>query len=58
MLFYVTCALNRRENEGQIERFLSVHGAEGGDARLLEQRLFLPELPGHDALFFAVLKKV
>ncbi len=59
MLFYVTCALNRRENEGQIERFLHAHGAgNGGDASLVEQRLFLPELPGHDALFFAVLRKM
>lgn len=58
MLFYVTCALNRRENEEQIAQFLRVHGVEnGGDARLVEQRLFLPELPGHDALFFAVLNK-
>ncbi|WP_446424839.1 transcription antitermination factor NusB [Mailhella sp.] len=58
MLFYVTCALNRRENEGQVERFLQAHGVEnGGDASLVDQCLFLPEFPGHDALFFAVLKK-
>jgi len=57
-LFYVTCALNRRENEGRIEQFLTRHGCEkGGDARLEEQRLFLPQLPGHDALFFAILRK-
>lgn len=57
-LFYVTCALNRCENEGQIERFLAHHGAGGADdAKLREQRLFLPELPGHDALFLAVLDK-
>ncbi|MBR3880265.1 MAG: hypothetical protein IKJ34_01520 [Mailhella sp.] len=58
LLFYVTCALNRKENEGRIEKFLRMHGTEnGGDAFLEEQRLFLPELPGHDALFLAVLEK-
>jgi 16S rRNA (cytosine967-C5)-methyltransferase len=58
MLFYVTCALNRKENEGRIAKFLAEHGAEhGGDASLVEQRLFLPSLPGHDALFLAVLNK-
>jgi 16S rRNA C967 or C1407 C5-methylase (RsmB/RsmF family) len=54
----VTCALNRKENEGRIAKFLAEHGAEhGGDASLVEQRLFLPSLPGHDALFLAVLNK-
>jgi 16S rRNA (cytosine967-C5)-methyltransferase len=58
MLFYVTCALNRKENEGRIAKFLAEHRAEhGGDASLVEQRLFLPSLPGHDALFLAVLNK-
>ena len=58
LLFYVTCALNRKENEGRIATFLKTHAFEnGGDAELEEQRLFLPELPGHDALFLAVLKK-
>ena len=53
ILFYATCALNKKENEKQIEKFLS--GRQ--NATLCEQRLFLPELPGHDALFLAVLKK-
>jgi len=53
LLFYATCALNKKENERQLEKFLA--GRE--DATLCEQRLFLPELPGHDALFLAVLKK-
>ena len=58
VLFYATCALNRKENEKQIGKFLANHGKEnGGDATLCEQRLFLPELPGHDALFLAVLSK-
>lgn len=58
VLFYATCALNRKENEKQIAKFLAVHGKEnGGDAILCVQRLFLPELPGHDALFLAVLTK-
>ncbi len=57
-LFYVTCALNQRENEERIVRFLGVHGREnGGNASLEEQRLFLPQLPGHDALFLAILRK-
>jgi len=57
-LFYVTCALNQKENERRIAKFLAVHGTEhGGNATLCEQRLFLPELPGHDALFLAVLRK-
>lgn len=53
LLFYATCALNRKENEGRIEKFLKANDS----ARLCEQRLFLPELPGHDALFLAVLRK-
>ena len=53
LLFYATCALNRKENEGRIERFLKAHDS----ASLCEQSLFLPELPGHDALFLAVLRK-
>ena len=53
LLFYATCALNRKENEGRMEKFLKANAT----ARLCEQRLFLPELPGHDALFLAVLKK-
>ncbi|MBR5882064.1 MAG: hypothetical protein IKY97_01095, partial [Mailhella sp.] len=53
LLFYATCALNRKENESRIERFLKAHDS----ANLCEQSLFLPELPGHDALFLAVLRK-
>ena len=53
-LFYVTCALNREENEGQISRFLE---KKGGVCRLEEQRSFLPLFPGQDALFLAVLRK-
>jgi len=57
-LFYVTCALNQKENERRIAKFLAVHGTEhGGNATLCEQRLFLPDLLGHDALFLAVLRK-
>lgn len=53
-LFYVTCALNRDENEEQIARFLEKNG---GTCRLAEQRSFLPLFPGQDALFLAVLRK-
>ena len=53
-LFYVTCALNREENEAQIARFLEKNG---GTCRLAEQRSFLPLFPGQDALFLAVLRK-
>lgn len=53
VLFYVTCALDSRENEGRVESFLASHP----EASLAERHLFLPELPGHDALFFAILRK-
>ncbi len=53
-LFYVTCALNRDENEGRIEAFLREQGRDG---RLVEQRLFAPLFPGQDALFLAILRK-
>ena len=53
-LFYVTCALNREENEGRIEAFLQEQGRDG---RLVEQRLFGPLFPGQDALFLAILRK-
>lgn len=53
-LFYVTCALNREENEEQISRFLA---SKGRSCRLEEQRLVLPLFPGQDALFLAVLRK-
>lgn len=53
-LFYVTCALNREENEGRIETFLR----EGGrDGRLVEERTFFPLFPGQDTLFLAILRK-
>lgn len=59
VLFYVTCALNKRENEEQIASFLASRSDNAAsDATLVEQRLFLPELPGHDALFLTILKKV
>lgn len=54
VLFYVTCALNREENEGRIETFLQ-HGGRGGS--LVEQRQFSPLFPGQDALFLAILRK-
>ena len=51
-LFYVTCALNREENEGRIASFLPRAGG-----RLVEQRMFLPLFPGQDTLFLAILRK-
>ena len=53
-LFYVTCALNREENEEQISRFLE---KKGDICRLEEQRLVFPLFPGQDALFLAILRK-
>lgn len=53
-LFYVTCALNREENEEQISRFLE---RRGESCRVVEQRRFLPVFPGQDALFLAILRK-
>ena len=53
-LFYVTCALNREENEDRIEAFLR---KEGKDGRLVEERCFAPLFPGQDALFLAILRK-
>lgn len=54
-LFYVTCALNREENEEQISRFQK---SRGDACRVAEQRRFLPLFPGQDALFLAILRKV
>lgn len=53
-LFYVTCALNRKENEGQAAVFMQKHEKEG---LVEEQRMFLPVFPGQDALFLAILRK-
>lgn len=53
-LFYVTCALNREENEGQTERFLL---SCNGEASLVEERMYVPEAPGQDALYMAIFQK-
>ena len=53
MLFYATCALNKEENEYQIKGFLERHD----DAECVEQKQYLPLLPGQDAMFLAVLRK-
>ncbi len=53
-LFYVTCALNREENERQMAHFLE---RQGDACRLEEERMFLPVFPGQDALFLAILRK-
>ena len=52
-MFYVTCALNREENEAQIARFLE----ERQGIRLEEEQTFLPVFPGQDVLFLAILRK-
>lgn len=53
LLAYATCALNKAENEGQIQAFL----AATSSARLAEQQLFEPAAPGQDSLFLALLRK-
>lgn len=53
-LFYVTCALNREENEGQMAHFLE---KKGDVCQLVEQRSFLPLFPGQDALFLTILRR-
>ncbi len=53
MLFYATCALNRRENEDQIGQFLK----EYPQAKLQGMETLLPPSPGQDALFMAVLRR-
>lgn len=56
LLAYATCAVNRAENEDQIDAFL----ARAGDARLEEQELVLPassEEEGQDILFHAFIRK-
>lgn len=54
MIFYVTCALNREENECQVKRFGE---KAGSNCRIEDEKLFLPLFPGQDALFLAVLRK-
>ena len=51
-LFYVTCALNRAENENRVEAFAREKGG-----RLVEEKMFLPAFPGQDTLFMAILRK-
>lgn len=53
LLAYVTCALNKRENEEQAEAFAARHS----DSVLVERRLFRPALEGQDRLFLALIRK-
>lgn len=56
LLAYATCAVNRAENEEQVDAFL----ARTGDACLEDQELVLPASPeeeGQDILFHAFVRK-
>lgn len=53
LLAYSTCALLRSENEGRIADFLTSRP----DAELRAQHLIVPDLPGQDILFLALLRK-
>lgn len=54
VIFYVTCALNREENECQMKRFCEKAGSR---CIIEEEKMFLPLFPGQDALFLAVIRK-
>lgn len=53
LLAYATCALQRSENEERVASFL----ASRSDAQLRDQHLIVPETPGQDILFLALLHK-
>lgn len=52
-LVYSTCTLNRKENEGQISRFLNEHP----DYQLLEEHTVFPFEEDTDGFYMACLKK-
>lgn len=52
-LVYSTCTLNRKENEGQIRRFLKEHP----DFELLEERTVFPFEEDTDGFYMACLQK-
>lgn len=53
LLAYATCSLQRSENEERIAAFL----ASSPHAELRAQHLIVPDLPGQDILFLALLRK-
>ncbi len=53
MVFYSTCALDSSENELQVRRFASLHPG----ASIESMRTYLPDSPGQDSLFLAVVRK-
>lgn len=53
IIVYSTCTLERAENEGAVENFLSVHK----DFTLVEQKTLLPTVDGSDGFFYAKLKR-
>ncbi len=53
LLFYSTCAVNKEENEGQIEKFFQTHR----DAEPFFHKQYLPCFPGQDIMFLSVIKK-
>ncbi|WP_298068913.1 transcription antitermination factor NusB [uncultured Mailhella sp.] len=53
LLFYATCALNKEENETQIQMFLEGHHEAEG----VFQKYYFPFFPGQDAMFLSVIRK-
>lgn len=51
-LVYSTCTLDRRENDGNVEAFIALHG---GEFELIDSHTFLPHLDGCGEGFYVAL---
>lgn len=52
-IIYSTCTLNKRENEKNVQRFLS----ENQGFELIEQKTFFPTADGGDGFYYALMEK-